>query len=397
MRHRPDTTTLARRRNLLAVVVSLTIASLIHGLTLPLLSLVLHRAGVDDARIGLNTAAQFLSIFAVAPAMPSLLRSAGPVRLMFWSVLASAALFLCLRAFVDFHAWLLLRFLLGIAMSFLWISGEALINHVAEEHERGRIISIYVMVAGAGFALGPLVLAGVGTVGWLPFAVAAAVMVIAALPLARVVEGAPKLEGRLSARLPAYLLLAPTSMLMYLGFSASDGILLAFLPLYGMQAGVAEGLAVSLITAMALGTIVFQPGIGWLADRIDRAVLASASLAVLIATTVAMPLVIASTPWNLLLMLILGGGLGGIYTVSMVLLGERFKGADLGAASTVFSVMFCLGAMVGPPAGGMAMELVGANGMPLTLAAICLLLLPLSTVTALRRQRGLRGASGGQR
>ena len=46
-----------------------------------------------------------------------------------------------------------------MAESFLWIAGEVWLNHVAQDERRGRTVALYGMVAGGGFALGPLLLA----------------------------------------------------------------------------------------------------------------------------------------------------------------------------------------------------------------------------------------------
>jgi hypothetical protein len=60
----PDAITAAERRHALAVVtIALGIVSLIHGLSLPMLSLVLEREGVDKTLIGLNATAQFVAVF----------------------------------------------------------------------------------------------------------------------------------------------------------------------------------------------------------------------------------------------------------------------------------------------------------------------------------------------
>lgn len=86
-------------------------------------------------------------------------------------------------------------------------------------------------------------------------------------------------------------------------------------------------------------------------------------------------------------MLILGLGalLGAFYTLSLVLLGRRFKGADLGPAVTARSIMFCLGAMLGPPVAGAAIEFLGPDGMAWMLALLFVLFLPLPMIGFARR------------
>ena len=52
------------------------------------------------------------------------------------------------------------------------------------------------------------------------------------------------------------------------------------------------------------------------------------------------------------LLVLLGGLMGGLYTLSLALIGERFRGADLTRANTAFVMTFQLGAIAGPPYAG---------------------------------------------
>ncbi len=67
------------------------------------------------------------------------------------------------------------------------------------------------------------------------------------------------------------------------------------------------------------------------------------------------------------LLVLLGGLMGGLYTLSLALIGERFRGADLTQANTAFVMTFQLGAIVGPPYAGALMHLLGVAAFPLTL------------------------------
>ena len=185
----------ARRRQLVVATVTLAVASFSHGLTMPLLSLVLDRQGVDETLIGLNAGAYFIAVFAAAPLASRVLRARGPASLMLASILATAGLLALLRAFPDVWLWFPLRFVLGMAASFLWIAGEAWMNHAAAESHRGRIIAVFGVVVSAGFALGPLILSMTGAHGWAPFLVTIALLLVAAAVLARRPRGIPEAGG----------------------------------------------------------------------------------------------------------------------------------------------------------------------------------------------------------
>ena len=355
-----------RWRQLVIATVALAVASFGHGLTMPLLSLVLDHQGVDETLIGLNAGTYFIAVFAVAPLATRLLRARGPALLMLASILATVVLLALLRAFPNVWLWFPLRFALGMAASFLWIAGEAWVNHVATETHRGRIIAIFGIVVSAGFALGPLILSMTGTEGWAPFLVTIALLLVAAAVLAGALGSSPKLRGK-TGPLARYVLLAPVAMFGYFVFAAGDAMLLTFLPIYAAGLGVGEVDAIRLLTVLAVGSMALQYPIGWLADRVSNYAIAAAMGAILLAGSAALPWALPLPAISVVFMFFYGGALGALYTISLVLLGRQFKGADLSAASAMLAVMFCLGSFIWPSAGGAALDRFGGDAMPVSL------------------------------
>ena len=356
-----------RWRQLVVATVALAVASFSHGLTMPLLSLVLSHQGIDATLIGLNTGAYFIAVFAVAPFASRLMQARGPALVMLASILATAMLLALLCAFPNVWLWFPLRFVLGMATSFLWIAGEAWVNHEAPETHRGRIIAIFGIVASAGFALGPMILSLTGAEGWAPFLVTIALLLVAAAVLASALGSAPKLRGNASGPLARYVLIAPVAMFGYFVFAAGDAVLLTFLPIYAVGIGLDETDAIRLLTVLAIGSMALQYPIGWLADRVDNYAISTAMGAALLAGSVALPWALPHAAVAIVFMFFYGGALGALYTMSLVLLGRQFRGADLSAASAMLSVMFCIGSFIWPPMGGVAMDQIGPRAMPVVL------------------------------
>jgi MFS family permease len=59
--------------------------------------------------------------------------------------------------------------------------------------------------------------------------------------------------------------------------------------------------------------------------------------------------------------------MGGIFTVGITLLGQRFRGIELVSANAVFSVLFGVGGLLGPFIVGTAMTAIGPVGFPVSL------------------------------
>ena len=267
----------------------------------------------------------------------------------------------------------------------MWIAGEAWLNHVAEDERRGRTVALYGMAAGGGFALGPLLLAAVGSEGWLPFVLCAGITLLAMAPLVLVRGSAPRLEGVPSASAARYVLLAPVAMLAYAVFAATDAIVMSFFPIYGVGVGLTESSAIGLIGIFAIGTIAFQLPVGWLMDHVNAMGLIFVAILIMLCASIALPWVIPHAGWNSLFMFAFGGTFAALYIIPLTLLGRRFRNADLAAAATVFSVMFCFGALSGPPLSGVGMTYLGNDGMRWALVFFYGLALPLPIIGLLRR------------
>jgi MFS family permease len=65
----------------------------------------------------------------------------------------------------------------------------------------------------------------------------------------------------------------------------------------------------------------------------------------------------------------------GVYIVSLAIMGDAFKGADLVSGSAAFAMMWGIGGLAGPPIAGVMIDAFGINAMPVTLASFYVLLL----------------------
>ena len=383
-------TPVERRRSLIAVTASLTVLALIHGLSMPLLALVLEGQGVEKSLIGLSSATQAVAVFVIAPFLPRWISRFGLARLMIGSMLTTIVLFMLLPVFPNVYAWFPLRFLLGISGSLLWIGGEVWVNQMVDDSARGRVVAFYTAALSAGMAIGPFVLVLTGTEGWPPFLAAAALIAISGAPLLFAADVVPDISGTPSIGLSAFFLIAPAALLLNGVYAATDMAFLTFLPIYTIDLGLGEASSLTLLTIAGIGGFVFQLPMGWLADRVDRHLLVIITVLIVIAGAAAMPFVIAIETWNMVFMFIFGGMFASLYTFALVLLGERFRGADLASASVVFGVMWGVGSVAGPPIGGATMDLLQPHGLPIVIGVAFALYLPIPIWEYLKKRRRCR-------
>lgn len=362
----------ARRRSLIAVIGSMVVVNLVYGLTLPLLSLILDAQGISKSLIGLSILVQASAGVVLVPFMPRIILRVGAAPVMRYATLTAAGAILALGLLQDVYVWLPIRFLLGAAAAILWSASEAMINELADDRWRGRIIGAYSAAGAAGFALGPLVLIVTGTSGFLPFGVTAALIATASLPLLIVSRTTTAPESAEHPSLWRIFSLAPHFMLLNFTYAAAIEAFIAFFPLLGIHIGLGEARSLSLLTVFALGGVILQLPLGWLADHMPRRRLLLLCIVATIAGFWFLPLVVQSPLIGPAFAFTLGGVEGMIYALGIILLGQRFRGAELAAASVLYTGMWGAGMMVGPAAIGFGLDLFGYPALTRLIAGLYL-------------------------
>lgn len=176
-------------------------------------------------------------------------------------------------------------------------------------------------------------------------------------------------------------------------FAATYMTMITFLPIYAQHVGLGETSSLYLLSIMAFGGLAFQLPMGWLADRYNRRLLVIMSIVFLIACSTALPFIITVSIWNNVFMFIFGGVFSSLYTLALILLGERFKGPNLAAASALFTATWGMGSIIGPPLGGVGMDLWQPRGLLLVVGLMFVLYLPFPIRGYLRQRR--HGDDGG--
>ena len=373
------------KRSLAAAIVSMGMVNLSMGIAFPLTALILARQGVEPGMIGLSTAAQAAPVFVVSPFAARIMRRFGPADVMIFGLLLAGISFVLMALYPTLLAWFPLRFLLGSAATLLWATSEAWINSLAEDERRGRVIGVYSAAAAAGFASGPMLLVLIGT-DVTPFYVGAALLFIAAAIVATA-DRSRGYFGEGGTTTPAMwrlVLIAPAALLANFFFAAAEDSLVTFFPLYAIRTGMAEEASLALLTIAALGAIVTQPLIGIVADKMNRLDLLTGLVAATLGGYFLLPFAMPGAVATGITLFLVVGLANGIFTLAMVLVGERFRGAELAGASAFTTAMWGMGALVGAPVSGAAMQLWDPHGLIAAVVVIFLAYLPFPLVARLR-------------
>lgn len=349
--------------SLVAAIAAISAVGIAIGLGLPLLTVLLEKRGIPASLTGLNTAMAGVAAMIAAPITTKVAHSLGVASTMLWAVLIAAVSALGFYYIENFWAWFPLRIVFHGAITALFILSEFWINVAAPSRKRGLVLGIYATVLSIGFALGNVIFSLVGSVGFFPFGVGAAIILVAAIPIFWARHESPQLDEKPMGHFLRYLLLVPTASFAVFVFGAVEAGGMALFPIFASKEGFTEAQSGFLLSVMAIGNVVFQIPVGMLSDHIrDRRKLLTTIGTVGLAGSLLLPFV--TQDWRVfsVLLLIFGGAIAGLYTVGLSHLGSRFRGAELAAANAAFIFSYAVGTVVGPQAIGIGMDLVGSHG-----------------------------------
>jgi MFS family permease len=372
-------------RQLVLLITFATLLSLAVGYALPAFALVMERQAIDPTLIGLNAGSQNLAIVVVGPLLAQTARFVGMRRLLYLMVVLSAGSAAVLALVDPPYAWFPFRILFGGCLYVAFILGETWISQGAGERRRGRVVAIYGSFFAGGLFAGPLLVQLTGAEGLTPFIITAGLALASGLPLLFLKGFGPPMEEPARWNPFAMLVIAPTIMAASMLYGIVDAALLSLLPIYGLHAGLEESRAILLLTVCIAGAITFQFPLMHSSDRLGRRrVLIGCGWGSL-GAAILLPFVIQGNVILWVTLFIYGGVTIGLWVVSMAILGDRFKGADLVTAFTAYAMFYAIGATVGPSIAGAAMEVWDPHGMAVTLGLASALFLGLATFRSRRR------------
>lgn len=293
---------------------------------------------------------------------PLMIRRVGHVRV--FAALGSfiSAVLILYPAFANPWVWTLERIVIGFCFSGVYVTAESWLNHAASNDNRGKALSLYLIVQMTGIiaAQGLLVLAD--PAGFILFIVPSVLVSIAFAPILLTVSPTPAFDSTKGMSLKELFVISPLGCvgLFVLGgvFSAQFGMAAVF----GSEAGLSVAQISIFVSAIYIGGVVLQYPIGWMSDRMDRRVL------ILIVTglggvSAALPFLMPGN-FNALLVtaFIIGGTSNPLYALLIAYVNDFLELDDMASASAGLIFINGIGAIAGPVVTGWAMGALGPNG-----------------------------------
>ena len=350
-----------RLKNLAKVMLAITLVGVIIGINLPLSSLTLQTWGTSTSVIGFAASMTGLATVVITPFFSKLINRFGQMGIMRFCLVVLPIAIALLPVFQNIYIWFLLRFIIGVVATGVWLLSEVWINALAEDQHRGKIIALYSSLISLGLIVGILIssLIPIETGGG--FYVSAGIAVISAIPLWKM-DDLPDFDAVEDISFYRYLVTAPGLM----GSSWMMGFLYAataaLLPIFALPFVEGDYAQSSRTVAwLASGELTLPLFVGWLADRYDKTRLMIYISCVSVIALAILPVIFDIPVMRFLFLFIIGGSIMSFYSLGLTLLGQEFKGKVLASANASFIFFLSLGEILGPPVVGAAMDLFGNN------------------------------------
>ncbi|HLS18455.1 MAG TPA: MFS transporter [Paracoccaceae bacterium] len=340
-----------------------------NGLQATLLGVRGGAEGFSGAVLGYVMAGYFVGFLGGTWVTPRLLRRVGHVRVFaaFGSLISAA--FILYATLVEPVTWFLLRVVVGLCFSGVYIVSESWLNDAATNETRGKTMAAYITAQMMGIILAQLLL-NVADPGGYPLFVLMSVLVsLSFLPILLSAGPAPKFEQTRPMSLRQLYQTSPLGCVAIFALGAIFAVQFGMSAVYAAERGFSL-FEISIFVAMIYaGGLVWQPPIGWLSDRMHRRVLIMDLTGVGALGCLIVPVLGPSFPAILVAAFIMGGASNSLYSLVVAYVNDYLESEDMAAASAGLIMLNGIGAMGAPILLGYLMDLMVDDVFFLFLAA----------------------------
>ncbi len=283
-----------------------------------------------------------------------------------------------------------LRFLIGLNAAGVSIIVESWLNALVPNEQRGRLLTIYVLVYGLFFGAGQLFSQNLNVRGPELLFIAGIATTLALVPMVAIDVRAPVLPRGVKLEIIKALRTSPVSVLACL---LNGLVLTAFTtvgPLFGERIGFDQPHIVMLMACVSLGGLFLQWPIGYFSDKVDRRYALIGLGVGILAVAAGLVVVNRQTPFVLLAILFaVFGGLGeSLYAVGVAYANDRAVIADYVGLSSTLLFVWALGAAIGPTTGTYAIQLTTPRAFFVYVIVLTLAFTSFAIWRLCRRRRG---------
>jgi len=351
-----------------SLLLSVAFLLLGHGLLLTLLPISASSLGFSDTQVAFTGSAYFLGFVSGCLVTPYILKRVGHIRSFAVLATSYSVVVLIFPWLPDFWGWLLLRFLVGIAISGLYMIIESWLNERSNSENRGSILSVYTMLVMIMIMCGQQLL-NLGSVNsHMLFGLAAIFISIAIIPVSLTLTLAPAPMNNVSLDIAKVWRNSHVALIGSVTAGLVTGAYWSLAPVYAKSNNFDNAQLTAFMSATVLGAACFQWPLGRLSDKHDRRlILMYMALAGALASLVFVflpliepnfggwPATIAAFFW--------GGVCMTLYAIGLAHANDSAGPSDFVEIGSAMLITYGLCSAIGGPMASFAMNVMGASGL----------------------------------
>ncbi|MBM9520521.1 MFS transporter [Desulforhopalus vacuolatus] len=315
--------------------------------------------GFGTTITGLVMSGYFLGLMTGCNIVPKMVGRVGHVR-TFGALASLASTSILVQAvFVAPWIWWAMRFVTGFAYAGLFIVVESWINEAANNGNRGKLMSFYMLISLGGMAGGQMLLNLSSPSGFELFVLVSLLVSLAVIPILLSTARAPQIDVMENVGVLQLYRVSPLGVFGMFVSGMSIGAFFGMGAVYATEIGLSVKDVSFFMSTLILGGFLFQYPLGWISDYYGpRIVIIFSCTGGAVVSFIALQY----TGEGLLFYVIVatvGGLTMPLYSLCSVYTNDYLTPTQMVAAGGTLVLINAIGASIGSPVTALAMDIFG--------------------------------------
>ena len=354
-----------------ALLIGMFMLMIGNGLQGTLLGLRGDIEGFSTLEMSIVISAYFLGFLFASRLAPLFIQRVGHVRVFAALGSTISAILILYPALAEPWAWTLGRIIIGFCFCGVYITAESWLNDAADNENRGKALSLYMLVQMAGIVAGQTIVTFGDVSGFILFIIPSVLVSLAFAPILLSVRPAPAFDLTKPLSLKRLIEVSPLSCVGMFGLGGVFAAQFGMTAVFGTKAGLTVPQISLMISAIYFAALILQYPIGWFSDRMDRRQLVV--ILSIVGGVGACIAIFVESYWVMVTSAaVVGATSNPLYALLIAHANDHLDKSDMAGASGGFLFINGVGAIVGPLIVGFSMDTVGPQGYWAYIAALML-------------------------
>ena len=229
-----------------------------------------YNAGFANNMIGYVMSMYYFGFFFGVYTVPKLVQKVGHVRVFATLATLAGSILILYGIIVNVWVWMLIRVIMGICFSGLYLVTETWINGAVDNKNRGYALSIYLVLSYAGLMLGQFSTSFFEVGNLLPFVIISLIVSLSFIPVLLSVNAEPKIDNNKPMSFKETYNASPMGFLglIFVGFGNAASFAIGGVYISGLGASATE--ISYFLMAGSIGSMIGLYPAGKISDIYDR-------------------------------------------------------------------------------------------------------------------------------